>query len=121
MAAIRATDTEPELAVRREIHALGYRYRLHVRGLPGRPDIVFPSRRKIIFVHGCFWHQHRCRRWSPRTLAHDYWGPKLKGNRKRDRINRAKLRRLGWELLVLWECQIHDQTSLCQTLRSFLR
>lgn len=119
MAAIRSVDTLPELAVRRAIHAMGYRFRLNSRKLPGRPDIVFRSRRKVIFVHGCFWHQHGCRRWSSRTLSHAYWGPKLKRNRERDRKARRDLRRQGWQVMVIWECEV-TQSNLQRRLRAFL-
>jgi DNA mismatch endonuclease (patch repair protein) len=85
---------------------MGYRYRLHVRALPGAPDIVFPARRKVIFVHGCFWHRHHCKRGRPVPKTRiDYWLPKLEGNRIRDRKHRRQLRQLGWEVLVVWECQ----------------
>jgi DNA mismatch endonuclease (patch repair protein) len=120
MAAIRSAHTKPELAVRRTAHALGYRFRLHARTLPGRPDVVFSARRKVIFVHGCFWHQHDCRDWSARTMAADYWREKLKRNRHRDQDNRLQLRRLGWAVLVIWECQTHDKTALARRLRTFL-
>ena len=106
MARVRSTDTAPEMTVRRLIHSLGYRYRLHRRDLPGTPDIVFPSRRKVIFVHGCFWHQHTCKRGSrvPATRQ-DYWAPKLARNVQRDRIAAARLKKLGYRRLVIWECQ----------------
>jgi DNA mismatch endonuclease, patch repair protein len=121
MAAIRSFDTAPELIVRRAAHALGYRFRLHVCDLPGRPDIVFPSRRKVVFVHGCFWHQHRCRRWSSRTLTNDYWGPKLRRNHDRDQLTKRAIRRLGWKVLVIWECHVRDRARLDKALRSFLQ
>lgn len=108
MSLVRAKDTKPEVRVRGLVHSLGYRYRLHVRKLPGCPDLVFPSRRKVIFVHGCFWHQHRCKMGNrmPKSRL-DFWRPKLEGNKKRDARYRRELRRLGWRILVVWECQTH--------------
>ena len=106
MASIRSKDTTPELRVRSLVHTMGYRYRLHVRTLPGAPDLVFPRRRKVIFVHGCFWHRHRCKRGRPvpKTRS-DYWLPKLEGNRLRDLQHRRQLRKLGWNVMIVWECQ----------------
>ena len=107
MAAIRGKDTKPEMSVRRLAHAQGYRFRLHRKDLPGSPDLVFPARGKVIFVHGCFWHRHRCKegRWEPKSRV-EFWKEKFDKNKKRDRRNRRHLRKLGWEYLVLWECQI---------------
>ena len=121
MRAVRSSNTGIEMAVRRVAHALGYRYRLHRRDLPGKPDLVFPTRHKVIFVHGCFWHQHDCRhgRRKPRTRT-DYWLPKLQGNVRRDRDHEGRLRELGWDILVLWECQIKDRHRLQRRLREFL-
>ncbi len=107
MRAIRGRDMKPERLLRSALHKLGYRFRLSVARLPGKPDLVFPARRKVIFVHGCFWHQHgRCidgRRPKSNT---EYWRPKLERNVERDRENRKALRRLGWRVLVVWECEI---------------
>lgn len=121
MRRIRKTDTRPELIVRRMVHAMGYRYRLHGAKLPGTPDIVLTRHRKVILVHGCFWHRHTCRdgRKLPRSRP-DYWGPKLERNRRRDRLNIARLRRMGWKVLVVWECQASDAERLSSTLRRFL-
>ena len=106
MSRIRSKDTEPELVVRRISHALGYRYRLHRRDLPGCPDLVFPGRQKIVFVHGCFWHRHNCRKGrSIPSTRREFWKAKLEGNKVRDARNRRVLRRLGWKVLVAWECQ----------------
>jgi DNA mismatch endonuclease, patch repair protein len=107
MARVRSGDTAPEMTVRRLVHALGYRFRLHRRDLPGVPDLVFVSRRKIVFVHGCFWHQHHCKRGNrvPATRQ-DYWLPKLARNVARDHRTRRKLRRMGWGVMTVWECQI---------------
>jgi DNA mismatch endonuclease (patch repair protein) len=105
MSLVRSKDTQPELRVRRLIHALGYRYRIHVRGLPGCPDMVFHSRRKIIFVHGCFWHQHNCtmgKRVPKSRIA--FWREKLQGNKKRDYVISRRLISDGWSILIVWEC-----------------
>lgn len=122
MARIRAKDTAPEMRVRRLAHAMGYRYRLHRRDLPGCPDLVFPSRRKVIFVHGCFWHRHgkNCplTRWPKSKM--DFWRPKLEANRKRDRRNLKDLAALGWRVLVIWECEIRDGGKLAMTIKEFL-
>jgi DNA mismatch endonuclease (patch repair protein) len=107
MRRIRKTDTRPEMIVRRTVHAMGYRYRLHGTKLPGTPDIVLSRHRKVIFVHGCFWHRHDCPdgRKLPRSNP-GYWGPKLKRNKQRDEANLALLRELGWHALVVWECEL---------------
>src|ERR1035441_1191235 len=107
MAAVRSINTYPELQVRRIVHRLGYRYRLHVRELPGRPDLVFPSRRKVIFVHGCFWHRHNCPagRSFPATRQ-EFWLKKLSRNRERDREQRTALKKMGWEVMIIWECTL---------------
>ena len=121
MAAIRGKNTRPERLVRSALHRLGYRFRIHVRSLRGSPDIVLPRHRAIIFVHGCFWHLHRCRagRAAPRTNA-AFWKAKREGNRDRDRRAVNALRRAGWRVLVLWECQIGDAESLDRLLVAFL-
>ena len=106
MRLVRSEDTKPEMAVRRLAHGLGYRFRLHRKDLPGKPDLVFPRRGKIIFVHGCFWHQHRCKRGSRiPSSRQEYWLPKLRGNVARDKAVLRQLRKLGWSVLVVWECQ----------------
>lgn len=107
MALVRSRDSKPEMILRRMIHALGYRYRLHRRDLPGTPDLVFPSRRKAIFVHGCFWHRHNCPLGNrmPKSRV-DFWAEKFNANRLRDQRNLRRLRRDGWAILVVWECQI---------------
>ena len=121
MRRIRATNTTPELAVRKLIHAMGFRFRLHVRGLPGRPDIVLARLQKIVLVHGCFWHLHEgCREAHlPRTRP-EYWRPKLEGNRRRDTENTAKLEQLGWKVLVVWECESAHEKQLIRRLKRFL-
>jgi len=123
MSRIRGKDTTPEMIVRRLVHSLGYRYRLHVRQLPGCPDLVFASRRKAILVHGCFWHRHKCRkgRSMPGTRVR-FWSEKLSRNQSRDRLVRSRLRRLGWRVLVVWECQLRPRKlpALAARLRRFL-
>jgi DNA mismatch endonuclease (patch repair protein) len=120
MARIRAKDTKPEMIVRRMVHALGARYRLHRKELPGKPDLVFGPRRKVIFVHGCFWHQHSCRAGRIPSSRRDYWEPKLKRNSERDAEACAALEAAGWQVLVIWECSIKDKEALEQRLRGFL-
>src|SRR3954447_10513430 len=105
MAAVTSKDTGPELLVRRIIHRMGYRYRLHVRTLPGTPDLVFPARRKIINVSGCFWHMHGCGRCQIPATRRPYWEAKLHRNRRRDQRTRRALQRLGWAVLTVWECE----------------
>lgn len=121
MAAIRATNTKPEVTVRRLVHRMGYRYVLHDRRLPGRPDLVFPSRRKVIFVHGCFWHMHRCRygKVVPATNA-AFWHKKRTGNVARDRVSMKALASQGWHILVTWECELKNLCSLNNRLVAFL-
>jgi DNA mismatch endonuclease (patch repair protein) len=121
MAAIRSRDTKPEILVRRILTSLGYRYRLHGKTLPGRPDIVLARRRKVIFVHGCFWHRHRCRYGSvqPKTNA-KFWEKKLLGNVQRDRINHDRLRQEKWQYLIIWECETGNPDRLLNKLIRFL-
>lgn len=122
MSRIRSRNTRPELIVRSLVHQLGFRFRLHRRDLPGTPDLVLPAHHKVIFVHGCFWHLHRCRygRVVPATNR-DFWQQKRQGNVERDRRNRRALRALGWDVLVVWECwtrQVDQQLlpRLCEFL-----
>ncbi|MGC2744091.1 MAG: DNA mismatch endonuclease Vsr [Candidatus Angelobacter sp.] len=122
MRRIRSRNTIPELQVRSLLHRLGFRFRLHYSHLPGRPDIVFPSRSKVIFVHGCFWHQHaHCIDCHVPKSNSSYWLAKLTANRNRDRRNRARLRRLGWKYEVIWECEAHDTERLARRLLKFLK
>lgn len=110
MRAIRGKDSKPEMLVRRFIHSLGYRYRLHRRDLPGCPDIVFLSLRKVIFVHGCFWHRHNCRKGrSVPATRREFWRKKLGKNKLRDKRNVRDLKRLGWRVLQIWECQVSER------------
>jgi DNA mismatch endonuclease (patch repair protein) len=120
MRAIRSKDMRPELAVRSLVHRLGYRFRLHRKDLPGKPDLVFASRRKVIFVHGCFWHSHGCKiAHAPKSnLA--YWGPKLERNRLRDKKNIGQLSASGWKSLVIWECETSDEPGLRKRVVKFL-
>ncbi len=121
MSRVRSKNTKPEMVIRRLVHRMGFRYRLHVRDLPGNPDLVFPSRGKIIFVHGCFWHRHgTCKftRWPKSKL--NFWKPKLEKNRQRDQLIRRRLRKEGWRVLVLWECQLNRPEALACRIRAFL-
>jgi DNA mismatch endonuclease, patch repair protein len=117
MALVRDRDTAPELIVRTLLHSLGFRYRLHVGALSGCPDLVFPRLHKIIFVHGCFWHQHSCKRGNRRPKSNRiYWNKKLKRNIARDSSNKKILRRQGWSILVIWEC--HTKSSKLDQLQN---
>ena len=123
MQANRSKDTKPELAVRRMLHAMGYRYQLHRADLPGKPDIVFPGPRKIVCVHGCFWHQHDsdgCRGARVPKARHDYWGPKLARNCARDAKTVAELTLSGWDVLIVWECWLKDRDRTSTVLKAFL-
>ena len=123
MRAVKGKDTRPEMAVRRLAHAMGYRYRLHRKDLPGKPDLAFGPRRKAIFVHGCFWHQHAnagCRGARVPLTRADYWTPKLERNKERDAHNIAELERLGWHVLVVWECELRNASQVEARLAGFL-
>lgn len=121
MGRVREKNTSPELKVRSLVHRLGYRFRLHRKDLPGKPDLVFPSRKKIIFVHGCFWHGHDCSRGNRTAKSNtEYWVEKILRNTERDVQHRSKLKALGWNVLVVWECEIKDAEALSSRLTSFL-
>jgi DNA mismatch endonuclease (patch repair protein) len=120
MQSVKDRDTGPEMAVRRLLHRAGYRYRLHAKGLPGSPDIVFPGRRKVVFVHGCFWHGHGCKIGRPPKSKLDYWSAKIVANRERDARKQVELGRLGWSVLTVWQCEIADLDALEAKLRAFL-
>ncbi len=123
MRRIRSKGMSPELHVRQLLHHLGYRYRLHRKSLPGHPDIIFPKLQKAIFVHGCFWHQHSdpaCKITRVPKSRLEYWAPKLARNKQRDEQSVALLLQLGWNVLVVWECQVVYPDSLKQRLVSFL-
>lgn len=121
MASVRQKDTGPEVRLRKALHKKGFRYRTHVPNLPGRPDLVFPSRRKVILVHGCFWHGHACRWGRAPKSRKGYWLPKLLGNRRRDRRNLKELRSLGWDPLVVWQCELRKFDRLLTETLQFLR
>ena len=113
MGRVRSRNSRPELCVRKIVFALGYRYRLHARDLPGVPDLVFRSRKRVIFVHGCFWHRHaNCALARMPKSRIDFWETKLEGNRKRDEKNRKALSREGWKVLTIWECQLKHTARL---------
>lgn len=120
MRRIRSKGMKPEMAVRRMVHSLGYRYRLHRRDLPGKPDLVFGPRRAVIFVHGCFWHQHDCRDGKIPSSNTEYWKPKLGRNVERDIQNQMKLREAGWKILTIWECEIYEEDKLKYRIHEFL-
>ena len=121
MSRVRARDTKPELCLRRLIHGMGFRYRLHVTKLPGTPDLVFPGRGAVIFLHGCFWHRHTgCKLARMPKSRLDFWRPKLERNRKRDLANLEKLSKMGWRALVVWECEMSDVESVRRKVRAFL-
>ena len=123
MALIRGADTKPEMVVRRLAHRLGYRYRLHYKGLPGRPDLAFPGLRAVILIHGCFWHRHpdpACPLARLPKSRLDFWLPKLAGNRRRDEDIRACLMAMGWRVLTIWECELRDLDAVTARLLCFL-
>lgn len=121
MARVHSKNTRPELLVRKMVFALGYRYRLHKRNLPGCPDLVFTPRGKVIFVHGCFWHRHsRCALARLPKSRIEFWLPKLEGNKRRDERNKRALARKGWKVLTIWECQLGDPNRLSAVIRGFL-
>lgn len=121
MSRVRGKDTKPEILVRRLVHGMGFRYRLHAKELPSRPDIVFRRRKKAIFVHGCFWHRHPgCKMTRMPKTRLEFWKPKLEGNRKRDLRNQKTLEDMGWKYMVVWECQIQNTTALALRVKSFL-
>ena len=120
MARVKNKNTAPELKVRKVLHGLGFRFRLHRRDLPGNPDIVLPRHNKIIFVHGCFWHGHDCPRGKRPSTRQDFWNRKLDGNIERDKANQKRLKELGWKVLVLWECETKDTSELETKLLDFM-
>jgi DNA mismatch endonuclease, patch repair protein len=121
MSRIRGKNTVPELKVRSLIHGLGYRFRLHSKTLPGKPDLVFPGRKKIIFVHGCFWHSHSgCPKGKPPKSNLDFWLNKLEANKRRDAQARRSLRSQGWQVLTVWQCQLKHMELLADRIVAFL-
>jgi DNA mismatch endonuclease (patch repair protein) len=125
MSRIRSKDSKPELVVRRLVHGMGFRYRLHRKDVPGTPDLVFGSRKKVLFVHGCFWHRHddsSCKLARLPKSRLDFWGPKLARNAERDAQNSAHLKALGWDEMIAWECQVTKANlpQLGENIRKFL-
>ena len=120
MALIKAKNTRPELIARKMLYQSGYRFRLHRKDLPGSPDIVFPSKKKAVFVHGCFWHAHSCRYGHLPKTRLEYWKPKLEANKVRDNLARKRLLQAGWKTYVLWQCQLKDPIKALQRIRRFL-
>ena len=121
MASIRSTNTKPEILVRKYLWRQGFRYRLNNPRLPGHPDIVLRKYRTCVFVNGCFWHGHDCKKGSRRPKSNqDYWLTKISKNQKRDAVNQAALLNLGWDVLILWECELRNQDQLAQRLKNFL-
>jgi DNA mismatch endonuclease (patch repair protein) len=121
MSRIKSQDTGPEIKIRSLVHRLGYRFRLHRKDLPGKPDLVFPARRKIIFVHGCFWHGHSCRKGQhmPETST-DYWRGKIEKTITRDRETVKALHAAGWQTLIIWECEIKNDLVMIASINNFL-
>lgn len=120
MASVRSKHTEPELVVRKIVYGLGHRYRLHWKKLPGKPDLVFPGKRKAIFVHGCFWHGHDCIRGRLPSTNLDFWEQKIGKNKERDSRARDQLESQGWSVLTIWQCGLKDVSELKQTIVRFL-
>ena len=121
MSKVKSKDTGAEMTVRRLLHLAGFRYRLHRKALPGKPDIVFPGRKKVVFVHGCFWHQHAdCRRAQRPQSNKEYWNKKLDRNQERDAANESLLIKLGWEVFIVWECRLKNRDALLEDLKVFL-
>lgn len=121
MSRVRGRDTKPEIVVRSLVHRMGFRFRVHRRDLPGTPDIVFPRLRKVILVHGCFWHGHRgCKRSKRPTTNAEFWNDKLSRNLIRDRRSRRALRRAGWQVLVIWQCETRRPDKLLKRLQAYL-
>ena len=124
MGRIQNKDTKPEMRIRKIVHGMGYRYRLHKANLPGKPDLVFAGRRKVIFVHGCFWHRHPDPSCSLARLPKsklDFWVPKLEANRQRDEANVRELEQAGWDVLTIWECQLRNEKELKIRIQVFLQ
>ncbi len=121
MSRVRGKNTAPEMKLRRLIHGMGYRYRLHVGGLPGKPDLVFPSRHAVIFMHGCFWHRHaNCKLARLPKSKLDFWETKLEENRQRDLRYRERLMAMGWRVLIVWECELQNLDHVSRVVREFL-
>lgn len=122
MQAVKSQDTKPEMTVRRLVHKAGYRYRLHRSDLPGKPDLIFPRLKKIIFVHGCFWHGHDCKRGAREPKEnYEYWRRKISRNKERDTKEQEALQAMGWDVLVIWECQLKNYEVLSERIMEFLK
>jgi DNA mismatch endonuclease, patch repair protein len=122
MSRIKGGDTAPEIRVRRLLHSMGLRYRLHVGKLPGKPDLVFPRARAVLFVHGCFWHMHRCRWGKPAPATNrEFWAVKRRSNAERDKRNRAALKRDGWRVFEIWECATRDPKTMAVKLAPLVK
>lgn len=122
MRLIRSYDTKPEMVVRKLVYELGYRFRLHRRDIPGHPDLAFIGRKKVIFVHGCFWHRHHCKAGKRMPGTHrDYWFPKFRRTVERDKISREKLETRGWSALVIWECELKERHLVRRRIAKFLK
>lgn len=120
MAKIKARNTKPEIAVRSMLHRMGYRFRIHRKDLAGTPDIVLPRHRTVVFVHGCFWHGHVCKKTKMPKTRIEYWADKIAGNRRRDALKQSQLQTLGWEVVVVWECELREPALLATKLRKKL-
>ncbi|GAA4039571.1 very short patch repair endonuclease [Parerythrobacter jejuensis] len=120
MSRVRGKDTKPEMAVRRLVHRLGFRFRLHRHDLPGSPDLVFPIRKKVIFVHGCYWHRHNCKKATTPKTNVDFWQKKFDDNIMRDNKNLIDLAEMGWETMVVWQCEAEKPDELADLLVDFL-
>jgi len=124
MSKISGKDTKPEIIIRKLAHSLGYRFRLHKKNLPGKPDIVFPKYKKVIFVNGCFWHGHKnCNRSKLPATNKKFWEGKIDGNKKKDKSNHIKLKKIGWDYLIIWQCKISKKnySKLCNQINTFLK
>lgn len=122
MAAVHSKDTRPEMAVRRLVYSLGYRYRLHAKDLSGHPDLVFRRRKKVLFVYGCFWHRHRCCQYATTPKSRiAFWNAKFAANVARDRRNVRELKKAGWHILAVWQCQLKNPNALVKRIHEFLK
>ena len=118
MRRVRSKDTKPEMTIRRALHCTGYRYRLHAKHLPGKPDLVFASRKAVIFVHGCWWHGHSCKRGARAARNNaDYWSAKMSRNIERDKAAKTALKQLGWRVLIVWECEVKNPKTMPRITR----
>ena len=120
MATIKARNTKPEIAVRSMLHRMGYRFRIHRKDLAGTPDIVLPRHRTVLFVHGCFWHEHACKKTKMPKTRIEYWEDKISGNRRRDALKQSQLQALGWKVVVVWECELKEPALLASKIRKNL-